>query len=151
MSASPSVQLASSCHIKVAGRAQVLPALSLETVFCCCWRTHTSPAHYGPGASECLRSTLIAKKESTKEHAFELQSRNRINKDILIHRPNRRIWGWTAILPWKGFANLFRRPEYYLNLVQYCFCKENTGVASRRGHPGLRLSGPRPWDLVWSW
>lgn len=55
----------------------MLPALSLETVFCCCWRTHTSPAHCGPWASECLRSTLIAKKESTKEHAFELQSRNR--------------------------------------------------------------------------
>lgn len=43
--------------------------------------------------------------------------------------------------------NLFRRAECYLILAQFCFCKEDTDVASRLGHLGLRLSGPCPQDL----
>lgn len=51
----------------------------------------------------------------------------------------------------KDFANLFRRAECHLILVQFCFLKENTGVASPPGYLGLSLSGPRPRDVVWSW
>lgn len=61
------------------------------------------------------------------------------------------------ILLWKDFAKLFGRAECYLILVQFCFCKENTGVALRRAilvfldHDHEISFGPGSLHLSYMW
>lgn len=124
MSASPSVQLASSRHIKVAGMAQHAASCQFGNCLLLYLERHLpipTLSTVAPRPAHALGAPRVPKRKVQNSPHLNCRGETEANKDILIQRPNRRIWGWPAILLWKDFVNLFRRAECYLILAQFCF------------------------------
>ena len=101
-------------------RSDLLPTSSLETVFCCCWTMtslHLPCPLWSPGQQMPWGHPDCQTGKYKIVHNLNCRGKTEANKDILIHQPNRRIWGWPVILLWTDFTDLFVRAECYFSSV----------------------------------
>lgn len=119
---SPSVKVASSHHIKVVGTATHAASSKSGNCLLSLLNRDLPPPSLStlvPGPADALGASSLPKRKVQNSTYLNCRGKTEANKDILIHRPNRRIWGWPTILFWKDFANIFGRAECYLILVKF--------------------------------
>lgn len=121
-SAKSSVKVTSSHHIKVVGTATHAASSKSGNCLLSLLNRDLPPPSLStlvPGPADALGASSLPKRKVQNSTYLNCRGKTEANKDILIHRPNRRIWGWPTILFWKDFANIFGRAECYLILVKF--------------------------------